>query len=525
MNKILVLLYCVYLYFFNRLLVVPALAEYSYYGLLFVPFSLFLFWLVPVKERKQVMVFTFLFLMLDHAVENAFRKLELMPFVLSVMFIGLFLYPIGRWYGQVRASAFTLALAVAVVFNVAFPHNMIQMLPYFYKQWNSNQLYIGEMTSYFSIIARDINGDGKDEIITLGNAEEVKANLDPEKPRMPTFILEEEPLSLYVYQWTDGEMTRIPPQELDRDHIVSLLPREYIGFPYYTLNERLELEPLIQRQPLAEGMLQFGTAPYRALLLNVEKIERELEKNNGAYDTREQLGNQFSGVTLKNGFLSGRYGETAFEVASPATKIIGAIQLGDGHEGLLVLGADVHLLQWIDGELRVTHELTRKMHQGLAQSEFKVIDLNHDGKDELMLKHPYSTLLSPQPDGSWKILWSTEERSFRFEDFVSAGQSHEFVGLSKSAVRAKDTRYLTGFQYTEEGLKQTWKIFLTMNNAIYADVNGDGKKELVTSIQGTHKIFVWNRHSIPVYPILIGLTFVLVIYLVGRRVRLGKKIA
>ncbi|RXT14640.1 hypothetical protein [Ammoniphilus sp. CFH 90114] len=522
MTSVLLLLYCLYLYFFHRLLVIPALAEFSYYGLLVVPLALLMFWLIPQEARKKAIVYTFLFLLLDQSMENAFRELDFIPFILSVGFIFLFLFPISRWYAQIRLSAFTIALAVALVLNVALPHKTVQMLPYFYKVWNSEQLYIGERTSYFSIIARDIDGDGKEEIITLGNAEEVKATLDPSKPIVPTYILDEEPLSLYVYKWDNGQMNRIPQEQLDRERIVALLPKEYIGFPYYTLNERLELEPLIQRQPLTEGMMQFGTAPYRAMLLNIENIEQELAKNDGAYDKKDQVGTKYQGVTLKNGYLSGTYADSFFQTPSPATRIIDAIKLGDGHEGLLVLGSDVHLLQMVDGKMTVTHELTRDMHKGLAQSQYKMVDLNNDGKEEIMLKHPYSTLLSPEADGTWKILWNTEERSFRFEDYLKTGNQHELVGLSKSAVRAKDTRYLTGFRFTEEGLAQIWKVFLTMNNAIYADINGDGHQELITSIQGTHKIFVWGRHSIPVNSLLIGMTVALILYLAGRRIRHGK---
>ncbi|MEW9670773.1 hypothetical protein [Ammoniphilus sp. 3BR4] len=525
MNNFLLLLYCIYLYFIYRLLVIPALADFSYYGLLIVPFALILFWLVPRTERKKAIVYTFLFLLLDQSMENAFRELDLIPFSLSVLFIFLFLYPISRWYAHIRLPAFSIAIVIAVTFNVLFPHKTVLMSPYFYKKWNSEQLYIGEMTSHFSIAARDLTGDGKEEIITLGNAEEVKASLDSSRPTVPTYMLEQEPLSLYVYTWENDQMNRIPPEQLDRERILSLLPKEYIGFPYYTLNEQLELEPLIQRQPLTEGMMQFGTAPYRALLLNIENIERELDKYNGAYDIKEQVGSKYQNVTLKNGTLSGIYDGTFFETPSPATKIIDAVKMGNGQEGILVLGADVHLLQMVEGKMKVTHELTRNMHKGLAQSQYKMIDLNSDGKDEIMLKHPYSALLSPQPDGTWDILWSTEERSFRFEDSLHAGDTHELVGLSKSAVRAKDTRYLTGFRYTQEGLEQTWKVFLTMNNAAYADIDGDGEKELITSIQGTHKIFVWGRHSIPVIYLLIGMTGALVIYLAGRRIRHGKQTA
>lgn len=522
MKTIMLIPYCIYLYFFSHLLVIPALAEYSFYGLLVVPFMLFLFWLIPAEDRKQAIVYTLLFLLLDQAMVNAFNKMDLLPFVLSVVFIGLFLFPITWKFARIGLKAFVVGLTTALILNIALPNNLVQVLPYFYKIWNSKELYIGELSTFFPVIVEDIDQDGADELVTIGNRDYLEKLMETGTRPKPTYTITPEPLSIYVWKWRNGELTRIPSEQLDVKKIKAVLPMEYIGFPYYVLNEKLELVPQIQRQVLTESMTQYGTAPYRALLLNVDNIEQQLEMTGGYYDYQDQVGTKFSKVALKQGLLTGTYEQIPFEMASDATKIVGSLTLGNGEEGLLVLGRDLHILQWVNGKMKITHELTRNMQKGLALSQFQVIDLNHDGADELMIKHPYSTILQPQENGEWKVLWSTEEKSFRFEDFRLLEKGHEFVGASKSAVRAKDTAYLTGFRHTEQGIEQTWKIFLSMNDAIFADLDGDGEQELVTTIQGRHIIYVLGKHSIPVHSILIGSTFLLVLYLAGRRLRHAK---
>lgn len=522
MKTIMLIPYCIYLYFFSHLLVKPALAEYSFYGLLVVPFMLLMFWLIPAKDRKQAIVFTLLFLLMDQSMANAFNKLDLFPFVLSVIFIGMFLFPISWKFGDIGLKAFAISLTTTVILNVALPNNLVQVLPYFYNKWNSQELYIGEMATSFPVIAKDLDQDGADELITIGNRDHLEELVESGTRPKPTYTLKPEPLTVYLWKWSNGEVKRIPSEQVDIKQIKDVLPKEYIGFPYYVLNEKLELVPQVQRQVLTEGMTQYGTAPYRALLLNLNNIEQQLAMSEGYYDYQEQVGTKFSKVALKQGILTGNYGSNSFEIPSDATKIVGSMKLANGEEGLLLLGRDLHFLQWENGKLQPTHELTRNMQKGLALSKFQVIDLNRDGAEELMIKHPYSTILQPQENGEWKILWSTEDKSFRFEDFRQLETGHEFVGQSKSAVRAKDTIYLTGFNYTEQGMEQTWKIFYPMSTATFADINGDGEQELVTTARGQHIIYVLGKHSIPVTLILIGSTLLLVLYLVGRRLRHAK---
>jgi hypothetical protein len=516
----------VYLYFFNHLLVVPAFAEYSYYGFLVIPFMLFVFWLIPENNRKQAVVFTFLFLLIDKAIGTAYKGMDTVPFYLSIIFIGLFLYPIVRWYGKLRVSALAASIIVAFTMNLVFPDKVVQALPHFYPKWISETLYIGDSTDYFPMVVEDIDGDGAVEVVTYGNAEEWKAAYpDGLRTNPPTYLVEEDPLSLYVWKWQNGEMIRVPNEQLDTKEIAALLPNEYIGFPYFVMTKDLVLEPLIQRQALAEGMMQFGTSPYRALLINLENIDTHLESTGGAYDVADHIGERYRNVRLQAGLLTGTYDNSSFEIPSDATRIVSALRLSNGQEGLLVLGSNLQLMQMIDGKLSITHELTRQMQKGLAQSEFKIVDIDQDGVQELVIAFPYSAILAPEEDGTWDLLWNTEERSFRFEDVGSFDPNgeQELISLSKSLVRASDRNYLTSYRYTEEGLARNWKVMLPLINVKMGDLDGDGTQELISTISGSHKIYVFEKHGIPVTMILIALTVLLVAVLAGRRGYLAKK--
>ncbi len=531
-NNLLLAAYCVYLYFFYHLLVQASFAEFSFYAMLWVPLLIFAFWLIPAHQRKQALVITFLFVFIDQAIENIYR-VDRPLFYFYVVFIGLFLFPLARWYARIRLVSFIIVFAAAFLFNVILPNQIVQALPHLYLKWKSEPLYVGDITGDFPVAVKDIDQNGTKEIITLGNADKYPGL---ERKRKIDATLKDEPLSLFVWQWDKGAMKRVPNDSIDPDLKANLLPEEYIGFPYYVMDEQFVLHPLIQKQPLSEGMMQYGTAPFRAMLLNYENISHQLSLKSGIYDSLEEAGG-FTNLILQNGLLKGAYAAEAFEVPSAATKIVGPIKLKNGKEGLLVLGLELELLQMADGKLTVTNRITRDMQSGLAQSQMIVSDMNGDGVQELVIAYPFSKILSPNDSGSWDILWNTDVRSFRIRDIgifdsydvdlddgeqlIDGDQPQkEILALSKSAVRASDISYLSSYRYTEQGLVQNWKIFLrNISKVALGDVNGDGKQELITTIYGQHTVFVWGRHHVPVTWILIGMTLLLLVYLSGRRFR------
>jgi len=79
-------------------------------------------------------------------------------------------------------------------------------------------------------------------------------------------------------------------------------------------------------------------------------------------------------------------------------------------------------------------------------------------------------------------------------------------------------QYLGSFQYTENGLKQNWKVFIRNAKIVrLADLEGDGRQELVLSFAGSSNVYVLNKHNVPVTAITLALTVLLYAVLIGRR--------
>ncbi|TGU77180.1 hypothetical protein EN829_064300, partial [Mesorhizobium sp. M00.F.Ca.ET.186.01.1.1] len=149
---------------------------------------------------------------------------------------------------------------IAVLANVTFNRYTLPALSHFTVQYESSRMYNGDWVDYFPMTLYDVDGDGKMEIVTYGNAEELplpekaeKPETEEEKKAMAEKLrhLQAEPVSLYVMSWKDGQMVRmkndqIPAETMER--IKENLPTDYPGFPYYTMKDD-KLVPNVQRQP------------------------------------------------------------------------------------------------------------------------------------------------------------------------------------------------------------------------------------------------------------------------------------
>jgi len=397
----------------------------------------------------------------------------------------------------------------------------------------TDRLYNGQWVDYFPITLYDVNQDGRQEVITYGNAWELplpesaeKPETEEEKKALAEKLehLQTEPLSLYVLTWEDGELVRMKNEEIPAEvmeRIKEQMPTDYPGFPYYTMKDD-QLIPNVQRQNYAEGMLQIGTAPYRAFMLDMGHIANLLAENNGSMDMRHELGEKYKDLHIKDGMLTGTYDGKPFTGPTDATKILTTMRLPDGREGLLVMGEHVGVIVVeADGSIREAYALTRQQAE-LATAEFIPADIDRDQVDELLLAGKPSYILKPREEGEWEILWASKENdpSFRFSNFAAVGDGEpEIIAKAKSWVSTTDSRYLAGFKYTPEGLKQNWRIYLPLINVQVGDVDGDRENEIVATIYNTHRILVFKKHGIPILPLTIALFVGLLGYAVARRVR------
>ncbi|MGI6187292.1 MAG: hypothetical protein ACOYIL_12475 [Brevibacillus sp.] len=528
-------LYAIALFLIYHILVKPAFLDLSWIALIvFLPLLGFLYVLVHPDERRQVVVFTLGFLLLDRALAHVDVKSLAAVLIGGAVASGVIAL-IAKWYGRLSWSAVIALVLVAVLTNVSFHRDNLAALSHFTLKYESERLYNGAWVDYFPVILYDVDGDGKQEIITYGNAEELP--LPEEKPKKPEteaerkeladklLHLQAEPISLYVLTWKDGKLVRMPNDQIAAETMAKIkeqMPTDYPGFPYYTMKDG-QLLPNVQRQSYAEAMLQVGTAPNRALLLDMQIIGDKLAENDGGLDVRSAIGEKYRDVSIKEGLLSGTYEGRPFVATTKATKLIGTMKLPDGREGLIIMGEHLSVMAVEpDGTAVEAYSLTRK-EMPLATAEFIPADLDKDGADELLVANSPSYILKAKQNGTWEILWASEEgdRSFRFTNYAPIGSSTEpeIVAMAKSWVSTTDSRYLSGYRYTPDGLKQTWRIYLPLLNVQVGDIDGDKENEIVATIYDKHRLIVFKQHKVPVVPLVILLFAGLIGYGIARRVR------
>ncbi|MGF9909618.1 hypothetical protein [Brevibacillus porteri] len=527
-------LYAIALFLIYHLLVKPAFLDLTWIALLiFLPLLAFCYFVVHPSERRQVLVFTIGFLLLDRALTRVDVKTTaalLIGGAIAIIVIALLV----KWYGRLNWRAVGSLVLIALLANVTFNRDTLTALSNFTVKYESERLYNGDWVDYFPITLYDVNGDGSMEIITYGNAEELPLPEEIEKPETEEEKkavaeklrhLQSEPISLYVLTWKDGEMVRMPTDQIPAETLAIIkekMPTDYPGFPYYTMKDG-QLVPNVQRQPYAEGMMQIGTAPYRAFVLDMENIANLLAENESSMDLRQTLGSKYSDLHIKDGMLTGNYDGKPFGGTTKATKLMTTMMLPDGREGLVVMGEHLSVLSVEpDGTLTESYTLTRKQAE-LATGEFIPADIDNDKVDELLVAGKPSYILKPKPDGTWEILWASGDRdkSFRFSNFATIGNNEkpEIVAKARSWVSTTDTRYLAGYDYTPEGLKQNWRIYMPLINVQIGDIDGDKKNEIVANMYNTHRILVFKQHNIPVFGLTIALFVGLLGYGVVRRFR------
>jgi hypothetical protein len=530
-------LYAVALFFIYHLVIKIAFIELSWIALLlFLPLLGLIYLLIRPEERRQVIVFTIGFLMLD----RAFTRLDVNS-IATVLAGGtaaaVVIALLAKWYGRLTWNAVSVLIAVAVLFNAGFNRDNLAVWNHFTIQWESDKLYHGSWVDYFPITLYDVDQDGKQEIITYGNADELP--LEPEADEPVTqeerkelagklLPLKAEPVALYVMTWKDGQLVRMPNEQIPAETLARLqeqLPADFPGFPYYTLKEG-QLVPNVQRQSYAEAMLQVGTAPYRAFLLDMQNIEEMLRQNGGKMDARATFddGSKFRNLSIQGGLLTGTYDGKPFAAETKATRLLDTMTLPDGREGLLVLGEHLSVLAVEpDGTVTERYTLSRKQVP-LATAKFILADIDKDKTDEMLVASTPSYILKPKPDGTWEILWASQEgdKAFSFTNYATVGEQNEpeIIAQAKSWVSTTyQMRYLSGFRYTPEGLEQTWKVYLPLMNVQVGDIDGDKQNEIVATLYDKHRLLVLKQHNLPVLPLAIALFIGLLAYGVVRRFR------
>ena len=319
--------YSLFIYFLYHLVIIPSLLEFSALGLVgVIGLSALAVFLLRKQERRPILVFTLLFLLLIKSFAGMEKIDTLWQTVVSYIFVFILSFLVARFYGKLSFPAIVSLLLVSFTLNLLFIRSELPLLTHFKKTFVSNKLYIGNASEYFPILVIDIDKDGKQELVTLGNTEEYKQETNEQKTSSPetNSELKKEQLHIYAYKWNGSSMVRIPENQLDTKSIMAQFPVDYIGFPYYYMNSNLELIPQMQRPELTNNMIRFGESPMQAMLLDINNLSKILEENKGivAQETSFPSSN-FKDLVIKDGQLSGTFKGTKFTYATEATTIVG----------------------------------------------------------------------------------------------------------------------------------------------------------------------------------------------------------
>jgi hypothetical protein len=497
-------------------LFLPAFAEYSVLAILLVPVLFAVAWLLPTNTRRQTIVFALLVVIAD----EAFRRTAMMTttsMLVSIVVIVLFLGAVGAIYGRIKNGSLLIMLAVILLANNLFPDGKVEMYAHFMLKAQTEKTYFGEFSQPFPFKAADVNGDGKDELVTIGNTypTAIPSSIPDFIQKMYKEETKSMPMQPYVFTYNGSALKEIDTTRLNQKTLNLALPRYYTGgFPYYLLDlTSMSMKKVAPSDLFTASLMKTGSAPFMMYTMDVNWLQNQIQDNDGIWDALAKSGN-YTHLEIKGGRLTGSYKNQTFDIPTSETRLIGSIKIEGDREALVLQGVKLEIVDPVKNE--VLYALDKYAKAGIGKSDISIADLNNNGVDELIIHYPQPLIIEPAGNDTFNVLYGSLSDKFRISDI----NGKEIIGFDRSLVRNTETLYLGGYTYTNHALKQQWKVFLpTVSQATYADLNGDGHKELVTTFQGDHRIYIWEPHGVPVRELLFALTLLLIGYLIVRRVR------
>lgn len=532
------LFFAFYVFLLYELIITPAVLDWSFYGIALAALIVFLLgFALPARVRLKWLVLGVTFLLAVKALNNL-QDTSLGWQVGGALIIFAVLLVTGILAGGFRLRHFTAVFLAALLLSYTVDLTEIPFWSEFSVKWKSPLLYPKETSvDYFPLKAIDVDKDGVKEIVTQGNLTAAKDYLA--KGRKGLEPLEPEESKILVFKSTEKGFRELKTGSYDPKILLSSYVPDYINIPYYksewSPRENTgfvqKLIPEFSKTDLISFSHDFGMAPFSALGKSLTYIQ---ERKEGLDKIRAGLGLQsplpgildyrsslpITDTEILKASIAGYTFNAEFngrEVRGPvkASGIIAAGKFTNQSHGIALLGKNLQVVA-LEGPKAgsVIGEIGPDQVTDISTSEFLIADINADGIDEILLNTEKAKVLQLKEDGNWEILWSSRDTSFRFEDFDTLGSSKkpEVIALSKSVVRNNATRYMTGYQYSPEGLVTQWRVFSGLINLSAADVDGDNEKELIGYSYRNHRIFVLEKHNVPVTQLLYGLTGLLIAY-------------
>lgn len=500
-------LFALYLFVFYQFCVVPAILDWSSLGvILTLALAGLLILSLPKEKRLPTTVLGITFLLLMKAFYNV-SSYPAWKIVLADIVIFIILLVVGKLLGRMSFRRYLVVFLVALILNATIDISKAPFWTEFLVKWQSPQLYPQYSTvDYFPLKLIDVDGDGVKEIVTQENLEQAKTEQKDIASNGKHYeILSSENNHFAVYKWNGQTFDALTPDKYDIQKLEASLPLEYLGYPFYQTTVSVDktkgiaeqMNPFLNKAQVIEQSMNFGKFPFEILSLDQQSLA-------AAVKNRTLLGQPVGSTELAGGKL----------VPDPAGERI-------------TIDDKLRVIQPADQ--KVIAQLDRSQVPDIGTSEVMTGDVNGDKVDELILTAETAQILQLTPDYKWKVLWSNPEPSndtdrfnkLRFEDFAALGsdKTPNLIALSKSNVRDNPTRYMTGYVYKDGALQQTWRVFSGLINLRAGDVDGDRNNELLGYMYRSQRIYVLEKHHVPVVGILYGITGLLILLGFGQRWR------
>lgn len=423
---------------FYHLLAVPLIAEYAFAGpALAVGLALGVLGAVPRGRRLETAAIALAFLYALQAARNLAA-----------------LTPLARWAGFLAAAAglaLILRLAVRVPLWRSLPPVALAALlaarldPVLYPaltafepRWVSPPLTAQAKIPFFTPVVADLDGDGRAEIAAVSGE-------PPDRRDLPLtgyrFVYE-------VFRWDGRRLRPWPPAEIPpqaRRRLVALVRNEHPAAP-----------------PLAAAWSVGGDGRPGFTL-------------RGAADP-------FAAVAAADP------GRLPFAVLGLTLRSVSA-----SHDSWAAMEAR-------HGDPAADPSLTPLAADRLVLYAAATADVDGDGRLEQLVNRPDEGAFIRSLAGG-ATLWEAPNPSFRFEAFgrLGAGAEPEMIAQDKGFWGWDERRYLGGYRWDGRRLARLWKVFVPgVVNPVLADVDGDGRRELVAALYGSQRIVVLARHGLPV---------------------------
>ncbi|HWI54815.1 MAG TPA: hypothetical protein VNT57_03935 [Desulfobacteria bacterium] len=505
-------LIALYVFIFYELAAVPAILEWSFYGVLLVLSIVGLLVLsVPAAKRVPTTVLAITFLLAVRALDNLSSYTAVWE-ALSGLFVFFLLLIVGKIIGHFSIRRYLVTFLVAVILTSSMDLSQAPLWTEFFVKWESPTLYKRyAAVDYFPVKLVDVDGDGTQEIITQQNIEEAeREKVQVVKKGVKYDILTDEESNFAVYKWDSKAFKELTPDHYDVSRLKANLPIDYLGYPFYETTNLVGrsgaakqiMQPLAGKPELVEKSVSFVAFPFQMLKLSQVGLEKRLTN-------QKELGqSQPTSSVGKGNIIPGPPLETV--------KIDHVLTVSQADKNKEPIGI-----------------IDDTMISDIGTSEIIIGDVDNDKTDELLLTSETSRILKLKADGKWQILWTSIDKldekarfqKFRFEDFAPLGQNKapQIIALSKSYVRNNPTRYMTGYVYRDGSLHQQWRVFSGLINLRAGDVDGDGENELVGYMYRAHRLFVLEKHNLPVVTGIYVVTGVLILWGLYRQRRNKRK--